>query len=130
MRDAPWFTGDATALADAVVGGEFSARGVLERTLDEPPAPIGRFAMRNPDFIAHRLGPEGLWRYTPFTPLANATGAASISLPAGRSAAGLPIGAMLTAPFGADALLLRVAAQWEAEARARGEVAVPIAPGS
>jgi len=36
---------------------------------------------------------------------------------------------MLTAPFGADALLLRVAAQWEADVVSRGEVAVPIAPG-
>jgi amidase len=71
--------------------------------------------MRNPDFIDYRLGPEGLWRYTPFTPLANATGAPSISLPIALSPAGLPIGALLTAPHGADALLLQVAAQWEAE---------------
>jgi amidase len=87
---------------------------MLTPTLAEPPAAIGRFAMHNPDFIDYRLGPQGLWRYTPFTPLANATGVPSISLPAGRSAAGLPIGAMLGAPFGQDGLLLRVAAQWEA----------------
>lgn len=128
----------ATAYLDAIAAlqalgrrmAEFHARFdlLLTPTLAEPPARLGRFAMRNPDFVAYRLGPEGLWRYTPFTPLANATGAPSISLPAGRSAAGLPIGAMLTAPFGADALLLRVAAQWEADALARGEAAVPIAP--
>ena len=87
---------------------------LLTPTLAEPPAVLGRFAMRNPDFIDYRLGPEGLWRYTPFTPLANATGAPSISLPVALSAAGLPIGALLTAPPGADALLLQVAAQWEA----------------
>lgn len=86
---------------------------LLTPTLAEPPARLGRFAMNNPDFIDYRLGPEGLWRYSPFTPLANATGAPSISLPAGLSSTGLPIGAMLSAPLGEDALLLRVAAQWE-----------------
>lgn len=87
---------------------------LLTPTLAEPPAVLGRFAMDNPDFIDYRLGPKGLWRYTPFTPLANATGAPSISLPAGRSSTGLPIGVMLSASLGEDALLLRVARQWEA----------------
>ena len=87
---------------------------LLTPTLAEPPAKLGRFAMNNPNFIDYRLGPQGLWRYTPFTPLANATGAPSISLPAGRSKEGLPIGAMLSAQLGEDALLLGVAAQWEA----------------
>ncbi|HVO08275.1 MAG TPA: amidase family protein [Burkholderiaceae bacterium] len=87
---------------------------LLTPTLAEPPAVLGRFAMRNPDFIDYRLGPEGLWRYTPFTPLANATGAPSISLPVALSRDALPIGALLTAPPGADALLLQLAAQWEA----------------
>jgi amidase len=86
---------------------------LLTPTLAEPPAVLGRFAMGNPDFIDYRLGPNGLWRYSPFTPLANATGAPSISLPAGMSSDGLPIGAMLSAPLGDDALLLQVAAQWE-----------------
>lgn len=86
---------------------------LLTPTLAEPPAVLGRFAMTNPDFLDYRLGPNGLWRYTPFTPLANATGAPAISLPAGFSRTGLPIGAMLAAPLGGDALLLRVAAQWE-----------------
>ena len=87
---------------------------LLTPTLAEPPARIGRFAMSNPDFFDYRLGPQGLWRYTPFTPLANATGAPSISLPVGRSKGGLPIGAMLSAQIGEDALLLCLAAQWEA----------------
>ncbi|MBK6471713.1 MAG: hypothetical protein IPF94_13610 [Betaproteobacteria bacterium] len=79
-------------------------------TLAEPPAPLGCWAMNQPDFLRYPLGPEGLWRYSPFAPLANATGAPSIALPAGLSSAGLPIGAMLSAAFGEDALLLRVAA--------------------
>jgi len=87
---------------------------LLTPTIAEPPAVLGRFAMNNPDFIDYRLGPDGLWRYSPFTPLANASGAPSISLPVGRSSAGLPIGVMIGADFGQDALLLRLAAQWEA----------------
>ena len=87
---------------------------LLTPTLAEPPAVLGRFTMDNPDFIDYRLGPNGLWRYTPFCPLANATGAPSMSVPAGRSSTGLPIGALLSALHGQDALLLRVAAQWEA----------------
>jgi amidase len=91
---------------------------LLTPTLAEPPAELGRFAMHNPDFIDYRLGPQGLWRYTPFCPLANATGAPAISLPAALSRAGLPIGAMLQAAHGQDALLLRLAAQWESARRA------------
>ena len=86
---------------------------LLTPVLAEPPPRLGRLAMTNPDFIDYRLGPTGLWRYSPFAPLANATGAPSISLPAGLSSTGLPIGAMLSAAFGQDELLLRVAAQWE-----------------
>ncbi|MFO1218237.1 MAG: amidase [Burkholderiaceae bacterium] len=96
---------------------------LLTPTLAEPPAAIGRFAMTNPDFLDYRLGPNGLWRYTPFTPLANGTGAPAISLPVGFSASGLPIGAMLAAPLGGDALLLRVAAQWEAATPGRRTMA-------
>lgn len=87
---------------------------LLTPTLAEPPAELGRFAMGRGDYLDYRLGPDGVWRYSPFTPLANATGGASISLPAGRSAAGLPIGAMLTAGLGDDSMLLQLAAELEA----------------
>lgn len=87
---------------------------LLTPVLAEPPARLGRWAMNEPDFLRYRVGPEGLWRYSPFAPLANATGAPAISLPAGLSSGGLPIGAMLSAPFGHDAMLLRVAAQLQA----------------
>lgn len=50
-----------------------------------------------------------------YTPLANATGAPAISLPLGHDAAtNLPVGMMLSAPLGADGLLLRLALQMEA----------------
>ena len=83
-------------------------------TLAESPALIGRFAMTNSNYEDYRLGPNGLWRYTPFTPLANATGQPSMSVPAGKSSAGLPIGALITGRFGEDALVLSLAAQIEA----------------
>ena len=51
--------------------------------------------------------------YAAFTPLHNATGAPAISLPAGLTDTGLPIGAMLSATHGAESLLLRVALQIE-----------------
>lgn len=49
-----------------------------------------------------------------FTPMHNATGAPAISIPVGQSVDGMPIGAMVTATHGAEALLLRLALQVEA----------------
>jgi amidase len=83
-------------------------------TLAEPPALLGRFAMSNSDYLDYRLGPSGLWKYSPFTPLANATGQPSMSIPAGQSSLGLPIGAMLTGRFGEDFVVLGLAASLEA----------------
>ncbi|AKU14799.1 amidase [Luteipulveratus mongoliensis] len=51
--------------------------------------------------------------YCGFTPLHNATGAPSISLPTAQTRDGLPLGAMLSARRGADALLLETALQIE-----------------
>jgi len=48
-----------------------------------------------------------------FLPVFNATGQPAISLPLHMSAEGLPIGMQLVGRFGAEALLLRVAAQLE-----------------
>jgi len=81
--------------------------------LAEPPAQLGRWTMSNPDFLDYRLGPKGLIRYSPFTPLANMTGQPAISLPLAMSAQGLPIGVQLVGRFGADTLLLELAAQLE-----------------
>jgi amidase len=78
-------------------------------TLAEPPALLGRFAMSNADYLDYRLGPQGVWKYSPFTPLANATGQPSMSIPAGTSSLGLPIGAMLTGRFGEDFVVLGLA---------------------
>jgi amidase len=62
---------------------------------------------------------DGVWAlharqgaFSPFTPLANATGEPAISLPLAWSE-GLPVGVMLHAPLGREDRLLQVAAQCE-----------------
>ena len=54
-----------------------------------------------------------IFSFIPFSPLANVTGQPSMSVPLCWNAAGLPIGIQLTARFGDEATLYRVAAQLE-----------------
>ncbi|MDH1524373.1 MULTISPECIES: amidase [Achromobacter] len=85
----------------------------LSPVLALPPAPIGRYAMDNADYLAYRLGKKGVIGYSPFAPLANLTGMPAISIPFGMSADGLPIGIQVMGPLGAEAQLLELAAQVE-----------------
>lgn len=65
----------------------------------------------HPPEIAGRLaGPRG---HAVFTAFVNAAGVPAISVPSSPSRSGLPIGFQLVAPFGAEALLCAVAAQFE-----------------
>ncbi len=57
------------------------------------------------------VGPRG---HAVFTAFANIAGLPGITLPGPRAASGLPIGAQLVAPSGADGLLLAIAATLEA----------------
>jgi amidase len=50
----------------------------------------------------------------PFTPIQNASGTPAISVPVGTTAAGLPIGAQLAAPWGHERRLLELAFALEA----------------
>ena len=59
---------------------------------------------------------ERVSNYAGFTPLHNATGAPSISLPLGATASGLPVGVMLSGRRGAERRLLEIAFELE-EAR-------------
>ena len=56
---------------------------------------------------------QNIFRFIPNTPVANITGAPSISLPLHWSQDGLPVGMMFTAPFGDEATLLQLARQLE-----------------
>jgi amidase len=78
---------------------------LLTPTLPEPPPRLG-YLGPSPDLasVAH-LGE--------FTAPFNVTGQPAVSIPAGFSAAGLPIGVQLVAPYGRDDLALAVAAQLE-----------------
>ncbi|MDX1589925.1 MAG: amidase [Oleiphilaceae bacterium] len=57
-----------------------------------------------------------LEQYASFTPMANATGAPAIALPAGQTQEGLPIGVQLMAHHGQERLLLELAYELEAAA--------------
>jgi amidase len=83
---------------------------LLTPTTAEPPPPLGQF-VSPPDVPL-----KGYLRAAPFgayTFPINMTGQPSISLPLHHTDAGLPVGAMLTAAYGREDLLLRVAAQLE-----------------
>jgi len=86
---------------------------LLTPVLAQPTAPLGRWAMSNPDFLDYRLGPNGLKNYVAFTPLANATGQPAMAVPLHWSAEGLPIGSHFIGRFGDEATLLKLARQLE-----------------
>ncbi|MDT5018416.1 MAG: amidase, partial [Mycobacterium sp.] len=94
----------------ARLGAEYDA--VLMPTLAEVTPRIG-YLDPTADFDVVM---ERLVDWAAFTPLQNATGDPAISLPLAESAAGLPVGMMLSAVRGRDARLLELAYELE-EAR-------------
>ncbi len=86
---------------------------LLSATLAEPPAKVGRFSHATPDYVAFRLGPKGIFAYSPFCAVFNASGQPAASLPLGWSADGLPLGVHLAAPFGEDESLISLCAEIE-----------------
>jgi len=105
---------------------------LLSPTLGQAPPAIGALHPRGLEAFAHevllalRLGVllrlpgvvdssvRRVFSFIPFTPLANVTGAPSMTVPLFWNAAGLPIGTMFTARLGEEATLLRLGAQLEA----------------
>ena len=53
-------------------------------------------------------------RYVSFTPLQNVSGSPAISLPLGRTDAGVPVGVHVAAPYGEERRLLELAFELEA----------------
>jgi amidase len=109
--------------------GDYDA--ILTPTLGCPPLPIGalkpqglegkvqelvktfdlRAALKLPGLLERTL--KDVFAFIPFTPVANFTGQPSMSVPLFWNAEGMPIGSMLTARFGDEATLFRLAAQLE-----------------
>jgi amidase len=85
---------------------------VLTPTLAVPPLPVG--ALRNDDDPAADF--EAQKRFTPWTSMWNVTGSPAVSLPLHQTPDGLPVGVMLAARPGEEALLLALSAQVEAAA--------------
>ena len=81
----------------------------LTTTLGEPPVPLGTLVYTGDPFELRRR----MARFSPYTYLTNATGQPAISLPLHWSLAGLPIGLHFTARYGAEDVLIRLAAQLE-----------------
>ena len=86
---------------------------LLTATLAEPPAKVGRFAHETEDYVGYRIGPHGIFAYSPFCAVFNASGQPAASLPLGWSASGLPIGVHLAAGYGEDELLISLCAEVE-----------------
>lgn len=128
-------TRGALAYADTVSGAEYLAAVnavhafgrrmahvfddcdvLLTPTLAAPPAPVGQYKPDNEDFLDYRTGKGGVFDYSPFTAIFNASGQPAVSLPLHWSGDGLPVGLHLAMGFGGDERLMSLCAQIDAAA--------------
>ena len=86
---------------------------LLSATMAEPPAKVGRFAHDATDYEAYRIGPDGVFAYSPFCAVFNASGQPAASVPFAWTADGLPVGVHLAAAFGADEMLISLCRELE-----------------
>jgi amidase len=89
---------------------------LLTPTLADPTPRVGHLAPTDYQQVMDRL-----IDWVAFTPLQNVTGDPAISLPLAQSAEGMPVGMMLAADLGQEALLLELAFELE-EARPRARI--------
>ncbi|MFC3179699.1 amidase [Cypionkella sinensis] len=89
---------------------------LLSATLAEPPARVGRYHHDRDDYVNYRIGPGGIFSYSPFCAVFNASGQPAASLPLGQSGSGLPIGIHLAAAYGCDEELIALCAEIESAA--------------
>jgi amidase len=82
---------------------------ILTPTLAQPPALVG--ALRNDEDPAAEF--DGLGHFTPYTPLYNATGQPSVSVPLHWTDEGLPIGVMFGGRYGEEGTLIALSSQLE-----------------
>jgi amidase len=84
---------------------------ILSPTLAEPPGLLGRLNLSSSDPGGYA---RALAAFSPYTALHNEIGVPAMSVPLHWNVAGLPIGVMFAAAYGAEALLFSLAAQLEA----------------
>ncbi|WP_349959588.1 amidase [Rhizobium sp. ZPR3] len=87
---------------------------IIMPMLATAPPPIGSFPTDHSDTELHL---ERMTAFAPFASLANISGFPALTLPFGEDADGLPLPIQMMAPMGEEALLLRLAAELEAEQR-------------
>jgi amidase len=124
--------------------GRFFARYdvLLTPTLASPPLPIGHLSPTPGELallgVVNRLGAgwalksldvagplaARLFDFMPYTPLCNLTGLQAMLVPLHWTPGGLPVGMQFAAPYGDEAILLRLAGQLEL-ARPWAECAPP-----
>jgi amidase/6-aminohexanoate-cyclic-dimer hydrolase len=83
---------------------------ILSPTIATPPPPLGLLGL-SPDRLEDFF--RAVTPFSPFTGIFNATGQPSMSLPLHQSEDGLPIGVMVSAAYGAEDMLLRLAGEIE-----------------
>jgi amidase/6-aminohexanoate-cyclic-dimer hydrolase len=83
---------------------------ILSPTIATPPPPLGLLGL-SPDRLEDFF--RAVTPFSPFTGIFNATGQPSMSLPLHQSEDGLPIGVMVSAAYGAEDLLFRLAGEIE-----------------
>jgi amidase len=91
--------------------GALRSRGVQEMA-ERAMAASGVSALMRLPGLAETMAAR-VFDFMPWTPLANATGAPSMSVPLWWNREDLPVGVMFTGRFGDDATLFRLAAQLE-----------------
>lgn len=107
-RMAQWWTPHSTARGPAASGFDL----LLTPSLAVAPFPLGWLSEDDVYLALERAGLAAAFA-APF----NSTGQPAISLPAGRTAAGLPVGVQFVAAAGREDLLIRIGAQLEAATR-------------
>jgi amidase/6-aminohexanoate-cyclic-dimer hydrolase len=86
---------------------------LLTATLAEPPARVGRFGHDREDYEEYRIGPDGIFAYSPFCGAFNASGQPAASVPLHWTSEGLPVGVHLATPFAEDETLIALCAELE-----------------
>lgn len=87
---------------------------LLTPTMASPPVAADRYPMTVPDMQDFWMGEDGIFKFAPFTQIANVSGQPAASIPLHWNAEGLPIGTQIVARFGDETTLLRLSAQLEA----------------